>query len=83
MTGDETKITLYTFHGCPYAHRVHIALNELGLKHEEVLVDLDRPRDQWYLDVNPVSLVSLALRRSSANHEFNAAHTHSAASSRR
>jgi len=57
MTADETKITLYTFHGCPYAHRVHIALNELGLEHEEVPIDLDRPRDQWYLDINPRGLV--------------------------
>jgi glutathione S-transferase len=52
----DTKITLYTFHGCPYAHRAHIALNELGLQHDEVPIDLDHPREPWYLEeINPVS----------------------------
>jgi glutathione S-transferase len=48
------KITLYTNHGCPYAHRVHIALKELDLPYEEVIIDLDKPREPWYLKVNPV-----------------------------
>jgi glutathione S-transferase len=48
------KITLYTNHGCPYAHRAHIALRESGLEYEEVLIDLDKPREPWYLKVNPV-----------------------------
>ena len=48
------KITLYTNHGCPYAHRAHIALKELGLPYEEVIIDLDKPREPWYLKVNPV-----------------------------
>jgi glutathione S-transferase len=56
----ETKITLYTFHGCPYAHRAHIALNELGIPFEEVGIDLDRPRDPWYLEINPVSWFAAA-----------------------
>jgi glutathione S-transferase len=47
-------ITLYTYHGCPYAHRVHIALEELGLKFTSVHIDLDVPREPWYLQVNPV-----------------------------
>jgi len=51
------QITLYTNHGCPYAHRAHIALKELGLPYEEVIIDLDRPRDPWYLEVNPRGLV--------------------------
>lgn len=51
------KIMLYTNHGCPYAHRAHIALNELGLPFEETLIDLDKPRDPWYLKVNPVGLM--------------------------
>jgi len=54
----DTKIVLYTFHGCPYAHRVHIALNEIGVPYEEVGIDLDKPRDPWYLkDINPRGLV--------------------------
>jgi len=51
------KITLYTNHGCPYAHRAHIILQELNLPFEEVIIDLDRPRDPWYLEVNPRGLV--------------------------
>ncbi|KAL1895892.1 hypothetical protein Sste5346_004989 [Sporothrix stenoceras] len=51
------KITLYTNHRCPWAHRAHIALAELGVPFEEVIIDLDRPRDPWYLEVNPRGLV--------------------------
>lgn len=47
-------IVLYTNHRCPYAHRAHIALLELGLPYEEVIIDLDKPREPWYLKVNPV-----------------------------
>lgn len=53
-TGD--KITLYTNHRCPWAHRAHIAIKELGLEYEEVIIDLDTPREPWYLEINPVSL---------------------------
>lgn len=49
------NITLYTNHGCPWAHRAHIALKELQLPFEEVIIDLERPRDEWYLKINPVS----------------------------
>ncbi|EMD00878.1 hypothetical protein BAUCODRAFT_187903 [Baudoinia panamericana UAMH 10762] len=51
------KITLYTNHGCPWAHRAHIALAELNLPFEEVIIDLNTPRPQWYLDINPRGLV--------------------------
>jgi glutathione S-transferase len=51
------NITLYTNHGCPWAHRAHITLKELGLPYEEVLIDLDKPREEWYLQVNPRGLV--------------------------
>jgi glutathione S-transferase len=36
---------------------VHIALNELGLPYEEELIDLDKPRTEAYLKVNPRGLV--------------------------
>ena len=49
----QPKIHLYTNHRCPYAHRSHIALEELGLPFEETIIDLDTPRPQWYLDINP------------------------------
>jgi len=48
------EIIFYTNHGCPWAHRAHIALKELGLPYKEEIIDLDRPRDPWYLKVNPV-----------------------------
>jgi len=56
-TGSQTHITLYTNHGCPWAHRAHIALKELGLQYEEVIIDLDTPRPDWYLKINPRGLV--------------------------
>ncbi|PGH10685.1 hypothetical protein AJ80_07441 [Polytolypa hystricis UAMH7299] len=51
------KIILYTNHLCPWAHRAHIALKELGLEYEEVIIDLTKPREPWYLEVNPRGLV--------------------------
>ncbi|KAJ6019639.1 hypothetical protein N7522_001706 [Penicillium canescens] len=51
------KIILYTNRGCPWAHRAHIALKESGLDYEEVTIDLNKPREPWYLDVNPRGLV--------------------------
>ncbi|KAH6633203.1 glutathione-S-transferas-like protein omega 1 [Boeremia exigua] len=54
-TGD--KITLYTNHRCPWAHRAHIVFKELGLQYEEVIIDLDTPREPWYLEINPRGLV--------------------------
>ncbi|KAF7585449.1 hypothetical protein BBP40_010897 [Aspergillus hancockii] len=51
------KITLYTNHRCPWAHRAHIALKELGLDYEEVIIDLTKPREPWYLEINPRGLV--------------------------
>ncbi|OCL11975.1 thioredoxin-like protein [Glonium stellatum] len=55
--GTSPKITLYTNHGCPWAHRAHITLKELGLPYEEVIIDLEKPREPWYLEVNPRGLV--------------------------
>lgn len=54
-TDSDPKITLYTNHGCPWAHRAHIAIKEIGLPYDEVIIDLTKPREQWYLDMNPVS----------------------------
>lgn len=48
------SIILYANHACPWCHRVYIALVELGLEFEEVLIDLDKPRELWYLEINPV-----------------------------
>ena len=50
-------VTFYTNHTCPWAHRAHITLRELNLPYEEVIIPLDRPRDAWYLDINPRGLV--------------------------
>ena len=56
MNGTAPKITFWTNHGCPWAQRVQIVLRELGLAYEEVIIDLDTPREEWYLKINPVSL---------------------------
>lgn len=54
---DYGRFMLYTNHSCPWAHRAHIALRELGLQYDETIIDLERPRDQWYLDINERGLV--------------------------
>ncbi|KAL3421072.1 glutathione S-transferase domain-containing protein [Phlyctema vagabunda] len=51
------KITLYTNHRCPWAHRAHIALAELKLDFETVIIDLSTPRTPEYLAINPRGLV--------------------------
>ncbi|KAI1206094.1 glutathione S-transferase domain-containing protein [Annulohypoxylon truncatum] len=51
------KIKLYTNHGCPWAHRAHIALAELQLPFEEEIIDLAVPRTPEYLKINPRGLV--------------------------
>lgn len=51
------KITLYTSYACPWAHRSQIALRELGLPFETVIVDLSVPRTPAYLAINPRGLV--------------------------
>ncbi|KAJ9611000.1 hypothetical protein H2204_015285 [Knufia peltigerae] len=56
-TSDNPEIILYTNHGCPWAHRAHIVIRELGLPYKEEIIDLDRPRDPWYLKINPRGLV--------------------------
>lgn len=52
----QPKIILYTNRICPWAHRAHIALKESGLDFEEVTIDLNTPREPWYLEINPVSI---------------------------
>ncbi|KAM0417326.1 hypothetical protein ACHAPT_012642 [Fusarium lateritium] len=53
----QADIILYTNHRCPFAHRAHIALAELGLSYKEEIIDLDTPRTPEYLKVNPRGLV--------------------------
>ncbi|KAI9733832.1 MAG: hypothetical protein M1818_007099 [Claussenomyces sp. TS43310] len=55
--GASPKIVLYTNHGCPWAHRAHIALAALELPFEEHIIDLNVPRTPEYLAVNPRGLV--------------------------
>jgi glutathione S-transferase len=58
MGSNETpKITLYTSHACPWAHRSQIALRELNLPFETVIIDLKVPRTPEYLKINPRGLV--------------------------
>ncbi|AEO64930.1 uncharacterized protein THITE_2111329 [Thermothielavioides terrestris NRRL 8126] len=57
MGGQDAKLILYTNHRCPWAHRAHIALEELKIPFEEVIIDLDTPRTPEYLKINPRGLV--------------------------
>ena len=57
LTAKIAIVTLYTNHACPWAHRTHIALRALKIPYEEVIIPLDRPRDPWYLEINPRGLV--------------------------
>jgi len=56
-SNDTPNIILYTNHSCPWAHRAHIALAELGLPFKEEIIDLTVPRTPEYLKVNPRGLV--------------------------
>lgn len=51
------KIILYTAHHCPWAQRVQIALRELQVEFETVLVDITIPRTSEYLAINPCGQV--------------------------
>jgi len=51
------KIILYTNYACPWAHRAQIALKELDLEFETVIIDLSVPRTPEYLAINPRGLV--------------------------
>ncbi|KAJ4016272.1 hypothetical protein NW752_003394 [Fusarium irregulare] len=53
----QADITLYTNHKCPFAHRAHITLTELGLPFKQEIIDLDVPRSPEYLAINPRGLV--------------------------
>lgn len=55
--GSAPNIILYTNHRCPWAHRAHIALEELQLPFKEEIIDLDKPRTPEYLKINPRGLV--------------------------
>ncbi|KLU90556.1 hypothetical protein MAPG_10408 [Magnaporthiopsis poae ATCC 64411] len=57
----DATIKFYTNHGCPFAHRVHIALAELGIPFEEVVVDLSKPKTAEFLALNPAGLVPTLL----------------------
>jgi len=51
------KITLYTAHHCPFAHRVQIVLRELNLEFETCLIDITISRTPEYLAINPNGMV--------------------------
>ncbi|KAJ4298399.1 hypothetical protein N0V88_003429 [Collariella sp. IMI 366227] len=57
MASQDAKVILYTNHRCPWAHRAHIALEELKIPFKEVIIDLDTPRTAEYLKINPRGLV--------------------------
>ncbi|KAG6355277.1 hypothetical protein INS49_003238 [Diaporthe citri] len=57
MASKGAVIKLYTNHGCPWAHRAHITLAELGIPFEEEIIDLSTPRTPEYLKILTESAV--------------------------
>jgi len=57
MGSRDADIILYTNHRCPWAHRAHIALEELKVPFKEEIIALDKPRTPEYLAINPRGLV--------------------------
>ncbi|KAF9973437.1 hypothetical protein BGZ73_003330 [Actinomortierella ambigua] len=55
MTGQ--KFILYSSEVCPWAQRARVAVAETGFNAETVEIDLTRPRDPWYLEINPYGQV--------------------------
>ncbi|KAG0249674.1 hypothetical protein DFQ27_009878 [Actinomortierella ambigua] len=51
------KPTLYTSYICPWAQRAHVAVAETGFEVETVQIDLSKPREAWYLEINPYGQV--------------------------
>ncbi|MCJ1330617.1 hypothetical protein MMC10_007302 [Thelotrema lepadinum] len=51
------KLTLYTSKISVYGQRVNILLHHLQVPFTEVQIPLDRPRESWYLAINPRGLV--------------------------
>ncbi|KAL4995593.1 hypothetical protein BDV10DRAFT_187918 [Aspergillus recurvatus] len=40
------EIALYTNPNCPWAQRAHIALKELNLRYNQVIIDVEKPREE-------------------------------------
>ena len=60
-------LTLYTSKTSVFAQRVNILLNHLQVPFEEVQIPLDRPREPWFLALNPHGLVpTLAIEDASS-----------------
>ena len=51
------KLTLYTANPSVYGQRVVIVLRNLQIPYEEVVIPLEKPREQWYLEINPRGMV--------------------------
>lgn len=47
------NLVLYSHIVCPFAQRSRIVIHEKKLEHEEVQIDLSKPRPQWFLQLNP------------------------------
>jgi len=51
------ELTFYSASVCPYAQRVAITLAHKKIPHNLELLDLSKPRPEWYLKINPVGKV--------------------------
>lgn len=48
----DSKLVLYSMRFCPFAHRVHLALNAKNIPYHTVYINLTE-KPEWYLTLNP------------------------------
>ncbi|KAK6498792.1 hypothetical protein TWF481_011365 [Arthrobotrys musiformis] len=53
MSAPDISITLYSNPACPYVHRTLTTLHELSLPFTPHFIDLNTPRPDYYLKINP------------------------------
>ncbi|KAJ4396742.1 hypothetical protein N0V93_000964 [Gnomoniopsis smithogilvyi] len=61
MASFRDKLVLYTNYTCTWANRANAALNELGVPFEERVINVDGPRPQDFLKLNPRGLVPVLI----------------------
>ncbi|KAG0208810.1 hypothetical protein BGX28_000353 [Mortierella sp. GBA30] len=54
---ENPKLTLYSSPVCPYAARAVLAMAETSQAHEAISIDINVPRPDWYLHINPYGQV--------------------------
>ncbi|RYP87418.1 hypothetical protein DL769_000514 [Monosporascus sp. CRB-8-3] len=61
MASNENKLILYTNYTCTWANRANVALAELKVPFEERIINVDGPRPESFLKLNPRALVPVLI----------------------